>query len=128
MVLSGERSGRGSPDEIIVVNPFGMAIEDIAIATRVLETARQRNIATVGAEHAQVLECGVDPRHRLQLARGAVLQERRPLLDQLADCALLQRQLAGVQERELVVVGQPVLRVDRTQHAGGSARWRPGPS
>lgn len=34
-LLIGTREGRGRPDEIILVNPFGLAIEDIAVARRV---------------------------------------------------------------------------------------------
>ena len=34
-LLIGACEGRASADEIIVVNPFGLAIEDIAIADRV---------------------------------------------------------------------------------------------
>ncbi len=35
----GEDSGRRSPDEIVLVNPFGLAIEDLALAQIVYETA-----------------------------------------------------------------------------------------
>jgi ornithine cyclodeaminase/alanine dehydrogenase-like protein (mu-crystallin family) len=38
-VLIGAREGRSKPDEAILVNPFGLAIEDIAVARRVYERA-----------------------------------------------------------------------------------------
>ena len=34
-LLNGARPGRTRPDEIIVVNPFGLAIEDVALAIKV---------------------------------------------------------------------------------------------
>lgn len=34
-VLIGARAGRARADEIVLVNPFGLAIEDLAVATRV---------------------------------------------------------------------------------------------
>lgn len=45
LVLS-RHPGRASREEIIVVNPFGLAIEDIAIASRVFEIAESRGIGT----------------------------------------------------------------------------------
>jgi ornithine cyclodeaminase/alanine dehydrogenase-like protein (mu-crystallin family) len=39
-ILAGDRPGRSRPDEIIVVNPFGLAIEDIALAAEVDRVAR----------------------------------------------------------------------------------------
>lgn len=45
-VLSGARAGRESDDEIILLNPMGMAVEDIACAAEVYERARARGIGT----------------------------------------------------------------------------------
>ena len=43
-VVSGSKAGRDHPDDIILVNPFGLAIEDVALAVRVYETAFELNI------------------------------------------------------------------------------------
>jgi ornithine cyclodeaminase len=43
-VLIGAREGRGRDDELIVVNPFGLAIEDICLAHHVLERAQGRGL------------------------------------------------------------------------------------
>ncbi|MCF3120928.1 ornithine cyclodeaminase [Streptomyces arenae] len=45
-LLSGARPGRESDDELIVVNPFGLAVEDIALAHRVFRIARHRGLGT----------------------------------------------------------------------------------
>lgn len=45
-VLSGRRPGRESDDEIIVLNPMGMAVEDIACAAELYTRAKQRQIGT----------------------------------------------------------------------------------
>ena len=45
-VLSGRRPGRDSDDEIIVLNPMGMAVEDIACAAQVYMRARRQQIGT----------------------------------------------------------------------------------
>ncbi len=45
-LLAGRRRGRSHPDEIIVVNPFGLAIEDLAIATQVYQHARASGLGT----------------------------------------------------------------------------------
>ena len=45
-VLSGRRPGRESDDEIIVLNPMGMAVEDIACAAEVYTRAKQQQIGT----------------------------------------------------------------------------------
>ncbi|MGH3901494.1 MAG: 2,3-diaminopropionate biosynthesis protein SbnB [Pseudonocardiaceae bacterium] len=45
-VLSGRHSGRDSDDEIIVLNPMGMAVEDIACAAEVYTRARRQQIGT----------------------------------------------------------------------------------
>ncbi len=45
-IINGSRPGRTSQDEIVVVNPFGLSIEDIAVASRVRERARLREIGT----------------------------------------------------------------------------------
>lgn len=43
-VVLGTRGGRAHPDEIILVNPFGLAIEDVALATEVYRRAQQLRI------------------------------------------------------------------------------------
>ncbi len=45
-VLSGRRPGRDTDDEIIVLNPMGMAVEDIACAAEVYSRARRQQIGT----------------------------------------------------------------------------------
>lgn len=46
-ILVGTTVGRRSDDEIVVVNPFGMAIEDLALAAKVEEVARQQGLGVV---------------------------------------------------------------------------------
>lgn len=43
-LVLGRCEGRSSPDQLCVVNPFGMAIEDICLAHRVLEAANMRSL------------------------------------------------------------------------------------
>ncbi len=45
-LVLGRRSGREHEDEIILVNPFGLAIEDMACATRVYQKALEREVGT----------------------------------------------------------------------------------
>ena len=45
-LLIGAREGRSRPEETIVVNPFGLAIEDIAVACRVYERASRLGLGT----------------------------------------------------------------------------------
>lgn len=45
-VVLGTRAGRSHVDEIILVNPFGLAIEDIALATHVYRKARELELGT----------------------------------------------------------------------------------
>ncbi|MEU6643163.1 2,3-diaminopropionate biosynthesis protein SbnB [Saccharomonospora sp. NPDC046836] len=45
-VLAGTRPGRESDDEIILLNPMGMAVEDIACAAEVYTRAKARGIGT----------------------------------------------------------------------------------
>lgn len=45
-VLSGARPGRESDDEVIVLNPMGMAVEDIACAAEVYRRAREQGVGT----------------------------------------------------------------------------------
>jgi 2,3-diaminopropionate biosynthesis protein SbnB len=45
-VLGGGKPGRDSDDEIIVLNPMGMAVEDIACAAEVYARARQAQVGT----------------------------------------------------------------------------------
>jgi ornithine cyclodeaminase len=40
-IVNGEKPGRERRDEIILFNPFGLAIEDIAIASAVYQSAQQ---------------------------------------------------------------------------------------
>lgn len=40
-VFSGRHPGRSRPEDIVVVNPFGLAIEDIALAAEVYRVARR---------------------------------------------------------------------------------------
>ncbi len=42
----GRKTGREHEDDIILVNPFGLAIEDIACATRVYQQALEHNMGT----------------------------------------------------------------------------------
>ena len=43
-VVVGLKPGRRYNDEVILVNPFGMAIEDVALATRVYQVALARQL------------------------------------------------------------------------------------
>src|SRR5439155_26699515 len=43
-LLAGQCSGRSDDEQVIVVNPFGLALEDIAVAHRVHAIARQRGL------------------------------------------------------------------------------------
>jgi N-[(2S)-2-amino-2-carboxyethyl]-L-glutamate dehydrogenase len=45
-VLTGALEGRARRDEIILVNPFGLAIEDIAVARRVYDNAVRTGLGT----------------------------------------------------------------------------------
>jgi N-[(2S)-2-amino-2-carboxyethyl]-L-glutamate dehydrogenase len=45
-VVRGARPGRETPDERIMLNPMGMAIEDVACAAAVYRQARERGIGT----------------------------------------------------------------------------------
>lgn len=45
-VLCGTRKGRTGADEIIIVNPFGLAIEDLAIAHRIHSYALEHGLGT----------------------------------------------------------------------------------
>lgn len=46
-VVLGKKSGRSRDDEIILVNPFGLAIEDVAIATHVYRKARELELGVL---------------------------------------------------------------------------------
>jgi ornithine cyclodeaminase len=46
-LLIGVRPGRSHPDEIILVNPFGLAIEDLAIARQVYRQATTLGLGTL---------------------------------------------------------------------------------
>lgn len=43
-IVIGKKSGRESDSDIILVNPFGLAIEDVALAAHVYQRALQENI------------------------------------------------------------------------------------
>jgi N-[(2S)-2-amino-2-carboxyethyl]-L-glutamate dehydrogenase len=43
-IVAGGHPGRSNSEEVIVVNPFGLAIEDIAFATRIFEIAQARGV------------------------------------------------------------------------------------
>jgi ornithine cyclodeaminase/alanine dehydrogenase-like protein (mu-crystallin family) len=45
-LVLGRHIGRRTPEEIILVNPFGLAIEDVAFASRVFDIARNRGLGT----------------------------------------------------------------------------------
>lgn len=45
-LLIGTREGRSRPDEIIIVNPFGLAIEDLAVADRVYRQVSRLGLGT----------------------------------------------------------------------------------
>ena len=45
-IITGEKAGRKHIDGIILVNPFGLAIEDIAIASVVYQNAQKRSLGT----------------------------------------------------------------------------------
>ncbi len=46
-VITGQKPGRTSNEEIIYFNPVGMGIEDVAIATRVYNKAVEQNVGTI---------------------------------------------------------------------------------
>lgn len=43
-LVTGKRVGRQSQDDIILVNPFGLSLEDLALAARVYQKARELNV------------------------------------------------------------------------------------
>lgn len=45
-LLTGEKPGRENDDEIILLNPMGMAIEDISSAYYIYKKARAEGIGT----------------------------------------------------------------------------------
>jgi ornithine cyclodeaminase len=45
-IVSGKRAGRETNDEIILLNPIGIAIEDVACAQRVYLQAQKKQIGT----------------------------------------------------------------------------------
>jgi N-[(2S)-2-amino-2-carboxyethyl]-L-glutamate dehydrogenase len=45
-LLVGKVAGRRDDDEIVLVNPFGLAIEDLAVAARVRAVARERGLGS----------------------------------------------------------------------------------
>jgi ornithine cyclodeaminase len=46
-VVLGKKAGREHADEIILVNPFGLAIEDVALATKVYQQACASNMGVL---------------------------------------------------------------------------------
>jgi len=45
-VLTGERPGRTSPDEITLFKSLGLAIEDLAVAEYLYERAREQKVGS----------------------------------------------------------------------------------
>ncbi len=45
-IVNGSKNGRDHLDEIVLVNPFGLAIEDVALAAHVYQKALEHNIGT----------------------------------------------------------------------------------
>lgn len=45
-IVLGSKSSRDHLDEIVLVNPFGLAIEDVALASHVYQKALEHNIGT----------------------------------------------------------------------------------
>jgi ornithine cyclodeaminase/alanine dehydrogenase-like protein (mu-crystallin family) len=45
-IVAGTRAGRTSDDEIILFNPFGLAIEDVALAAEVYRAAKESGVGT----------------------------------------------------------------------------------
>lgn len=45
-LVGGTRAGRRGPDDIILVNPFGLSLEDLVLAAHVYQKAQERNIGT----------------------------------------------------------------------------------
>jgi ornithine cyclodeaminase len=45
-IVAGTRPGRERPDEIVLLNPMGMAIEDIACAQAIYEAALEKGAGT----------------------------------------------------------------------------------
>jgi ornithine cyclodeaminase len=45
-VVTGRHPGRANRDQIVIANPFGLSIEDVALASRVYALARERGIGT----------------------------------------------------------------------------------
>jgi N-[(2S)-2-amino-2-carboxyethyl]-L-glutamate dehydrogenase len=45
-VVLGSHPGRGSDDEVILVNPFGLSIEDVALAAEVYQSARRMGLGS----------------------------------------------------------------------------------
>jgi ornithine cyclodeaminase len=43
-VVTGRHPGRTHKDQVVLVNPFGLAIEDVALASRVYALARERGV------------------------------------------------------------------------------------
>ena len=46
-IVAGTRAGRTSDDEIILFNPFGLAIEDVALAAEVYRVAKELGVGTL---------------------------------------------------------------------------------
>lgn len=43
-VLAGRHPGRGTPDDVVVSNPFGMGLLDVAVASAVYDVAQDRDL------------------------------------------------------------------------------------
>lgn len=46
-IVAGSRSGRNSPNDIILVNPFGLSIEDVVLGAYVYQAAQERGIGVL---------------------------------------------------------------------------------
>jgi ornithine cyclodeaminase len=45
-IVAGRQAGRQSDDDIVLVNPFGLSIEDIALAASVYREAQRLQLGT----------------------------------------------------------------------------------
>lgn len=46
-IVAGTRGGRHTAHDIILVNPFGLSLEDVGLAARVYQTAQQLGIGVL---------------------------------------------------------------------------------
>jgi ornithine cyclodeaminase/alanine dehydrogenase-like protein (mu-crystallin family) len=43
-VVAGEKPGRENDDEVIIFSPIGLALHDVAVASRIYQTARETGL------------------------------------------------------------------------------------